>query len=54
MAPESSRDRLRVERRLIVGGLEVERAGKAGVDEEMGSDGRIIGVAKAAIAMYSW
>ena len=54
MTPESSRDRLRVERRVMVGGLEVEMAGKAGEDEDMGSDGRIIGAAKAAIAMYSW
>ena len=46
---DSSRDRLRVERRCTVGGLETEKEGKAGVDVDTGIDSRINGGAGAAI-----
>ena len=37
-----------------MGGLEVEREGKVGVDDDMDKDGSITGGARAAIAMASW
>jgi hypothetical protein len=43
MIVDSSRDRLRVERRWADGGLEGEKEDRGGVDVDMAMDGRVNG-----------